>query len=302
VRIVGPKERTITHPASIREAQSELAITFCNKSAKMPLELIRATRANVVICADGAFVDELAHSGKTLVAVTNPRLSFMHVVQAFFAEPKARGRHPTAIIDPNARIHPDTYIGPFAYVGNCEIADGAVIHAHVCIHSGTRIGRNVVIHSGTVIGGDGFGYERNEDGELEKFPHIGGVIIEDEVEIGANTCIDRGTLGDTIIRKGTKIDNLVHIAHNVTVGRHTAIIAHAMIGGSAHIGDHAWIAPCACIRDTISVGDRAMVGLGALVVKDVPDDTAVMGAPARPVEEYKRILKAIEQAAGTSVP
>ena len=302
MRIVGPEERTVTHPASIREAQDELAITFCSKSAKTPLELIRSTNANVVICADGRFVDELAHSGKTLVAVKNPRLSFIHVVQAFFAEPKLRGRHPTATIDPNARIHPDTYIGPFAYIGNCEIAEGATIHSHVSVHSGTRIGRNVVIHSGTVIGADGFGYERNEEGKLEKFPHMGGVIIEDDVEIGANTCIDRGTMGNTIIRKGSKIDNLVHIAHNVTVGRNTAIIAHAMIGGSARIGDFAWIAPCACIRDTVSVGDRAMVGLGAVVVKDVPDDTTVMGVPARPAEEYKRILKAIRQSAGTGAP
>jgi UDP-3-O-[3-hydroxymyristoyl] glucosamine N-acyltransferase len=156
----------------------------------------------------------------------------------------------------------------------------------------------VIIHAGTVIGADGFGYERNDGGELEKFPHLGHVVLEDNVEVGSNTCIDRGTLGDTIIREGAKIDNLVHIAHNVVVGRHAVVIAHAMIGGSTRIGDYAWVAPCACVRDVVSIGDRAMIGLGAVVVRDVPDGATVMGIPARPVDEYKKILEASKRAAG----
>lgn len=146
-----------------------------------------------------------------------------------------------------------------------------------------------------MIGADGFGYQRNESGELEKFPHLGGVVIEDNVEIGSNTCIDRGTLGDTIIREGSKIDNLVHIAHNVIVGRHAIVIAHSMVGGSVRIGDYAWVSPSACLRDVISIGDRSTVGLGAVVVKDVPDGGTVMGTPARPAEEYKAYLKALEK-------
>jgi UDP-3-O-[3-hydroxymyristoyl] glucosamine N-acyltransferase len=145
--------------------------------------------------------------------------------------------------------------------------------------------KNIIVHATAVIGADGFGYERNEKGELEKFPSIGGVIIEDNVEIGACTCIDRGTLGDTIIREGCKIDNLVHIAHNVEIGKHSIIVAHATICGSAQIGEYCWIGPHAVIRDKVTVGNRVMVGMGAVVTKDVPDGVTVMGVPAREVEK-----------------
>ena len=195
------------------------------------------------------------------------------------------------MISPSARIGQDVYIGPLCTVGEeVEIGAGAIIHAGVHIYDRVRIGCNVIIHSGTVIGSDGFGYERNEAGELVKFPHIGGVVIEDDVEIGANTCIDRGSLGDTTICRGARLDNLVHIAHNVRVGAHTAVIADAMIGGGTYIGDSAWIAPSVCLRDRITIGARAVVGLGALVTRDVPDGVTVLGAPAREISEQKRLL------------
>lgn len=295
VRIIGPIDRNITHPMSIHEAQSESAITFCNKVGPEALKLIRSTKAGVVLCKEDQSLDEVKNSAKTLIVVRDPRLSFIRLVNGLFTEGKPRGIHPTAIIDPGARVHPDVYIGPFTYLGKCEISEGTIIYGHVHIYSRTRIGRNVIIHAGTVIGADGFGYQRNESGELEKFPHLGGVVIEDNVEIGSNTCIDRGTLGDTIIREGSKIDNLVHIAHNVIVGRHAIVIAHSMVGGSVRIGDYAWVSPSACLRDVISIGNRSTVGLGAVVVKDVPDGGTVMGTPARPAEEYKAYLKALEK-------
>ena len=298
IRVVGRQEGTLTHAASIWDAQNEQAMTFCSKSGTQAADSIRSTKAGVVLCADDPLLDTLAHSGKTLVVVRDPRLSFLRLVAALFTEPGPRGIHPTAVIDSEAIIHPDVYIGPFATLGRCEIGQGTVIHAHVHIYSKTRIGREVVIHAGIVIGADGFGYQRNEAGEFEKFTHVGGVVIEDNVEIGANTCVDRGTLGDTIIRVGAKIDNLVHIAHNVVVGRHTAVIAHAMVGGSTRIGDHAWVAPSACLRDGISIGNSVTIGLAALVVSDVPDGAIVMGAPARPSNEYKRLISALKQLAG----
>ncbi len=141
-----------------------------------------------------------------------------------------------------------------------------------------------------MIGADGFGYERNEVGELEKFPHVGGVLIEDNVEIGANSCIDRGSLGDTRICQGARIDNLVHIAHNVYVGRHAVVIANAMVGGGTHIGDFAWVAPSACLRDRIKIGDKSLVGLASLVTKDVPNGETVLGCPARSLAKHKRLL------------
>lgn len=298
VTVVGPMERVVTYAAPIHEAQDELAITFSKRADAKSLELIRSTRAGVVLCPTEIPVGEFADTGKTLVAVAAPRLSFLRLVQAYFANPKPRGIHPTTVIDPQAKIEDDVYIGPFTYVGGeCEIGKGTVIYGHVHIYPNTQIGRNVIVHAGTVIGADGFGYHRNEDGELEKFPHIGGVIIGDNVEIGANTCIDRGALGNTIIHEGAKIDNLVHVAHNVVVGHHAAVIAHAMVGGSTQIGDQAWIAPCACLRNGISIGDGSVVGLGAVVVKDVADDMTVMGVPARPDGEYKAFLRKMKEMA-----
>jgi UDP-3-O-[3-hydroxymyristoyl] glucosamine N-acyltransferase len=286
-------DTSIEQAMSLGEA-GQNAVSFCGSTARDPQSLLASTHATLLI-VDQTFpidVNLLAKAGvQAVVRSPNARLDFVRVVERFFAKPMPRGIHATAVIDPEANIHPEVYIGPFTYVGKCEIGEGTVIYGHVHVYSKTRIGRNVIIHAGTVIGADGFGYQRNETGELEKFPHIGGVIIEDNVEIGSNTIIDRGTLGDTIIREGAKIDNLVHIAHNVVVGRHAAVIAHAMVGGSTRIGDYAWVAPSACLRDGISIGDRATVGLGALVVKDVPDDTTVMGAPARPIEEQKRLLR-----------
>ena len=291
INVIGPTERTITHPAPIHEAQNETAITFSTKADAKALDRIRTTRAGVVLCPNEQSVEALVDASKTLILVANPRLSFLRLVQALFAEPRLSGIHPTAVISPSAKIAPNVYVGPLCSIGEAEIGEGTVIHAGVHIYDGTRIGRNVVIHSGTVIGVDGFGYQRNEAGELEKFPHVGGVVIEEDVEIGSNTSIDQGALGDTIIREGAKINNLVHIAHNVVVGRHAAVNAHVSISGSIRIGDYAWIAPCACLRDGISIGARAIVGLGAVVTKDVPDDTTVMGAPARPADEFKEMLR-----------
>jgi UDP-3-O-[3-hydroxymyristoyl] glucosamine N-acyltransferase len=140
----------------------------------------------------------------------------------------------------------------------------------------------------------GFGYSRNEKGELEKFPHLGGVVIEDDVDIGSNTSIDRGTLGNTLIRQGAKIDNLVHIAHNVVVGKHAAVIAHAMIGGSTVIGDYGWVAPSAALMNGIAIGTYATVGLGAVVTKDIPADETWAGIPARPLKEFSAIQRALK--------
>jgi UDP-3-O-[3-hydroxymyristoyl] glucosamine N-acyltransferase len=290
IDVLGDRGRSVTHPAPITDARDVSAITFCNRTGEAAQRMIAATGAGVVICDDTA--PPYGWSGApTLVRVREPRLAFLRVVAEFFTRRPAVGVHPTAVVDAAAHVHAGASIGAFAVVGACEIGDGSRVGSHVHLADGTRVGRNVNIFPGTVVGADGFGYQRNETGEFEKFPHVGGVLIEDDVEIGANVCIDRGTLGDTIIRAGAKIDNFVHIAHNVVVGRHTAVIAHAMIGGSTRIGDYAWVAPCACVRDGLTVGDRAVIGLGAVVVKDVAAGETVMGAPAREAAEYKRLLQ-----------
>lgn len=286
--VIGPRRRRLASPAAINEARDARAFTFCGKTGPQAAALIRKTRAGVVFCRPEALTPDLKRSlrGKTLVITAGPRLTFLRVVKKFFGSPPPRGRHPTAVIELGARVHPDTYIGPFCYVASgCRIGQGTIIHGHVHVAAGTRIGRNVVIQAGTVIGMDGFGYQQNKKGEWEKFPHLGGVVIEDDVEIGSNTCIDRGTLGNTRICRGARIDNLVHVAHNVHIGRHSMVIAHAMLGGGSRIGDYVWVAPSAALREHIKIGRDALVGLGSVVVKDVPRQTLVMGVPARPVRK-----------------
>lgn len=155
------------------------------------------------------------------------------------------------------------------------------------------MGARCRVNSGTVIGADGFGYERNEHGELEKFPHLGGVLIGDDVEIGSNTSIDRGSLGNTVIGDRARIDNLVHVAHNVQIGEDAAVIALTMLGGSSKIGTQAWVAPGAVLMNQVKIGANGTVGLGAVVVKDVDDGQTVMGAPAQDSAEFKATRAAI---------
>ncbi|MDP9203657.1 MAG: UDP-3-O-(3-hydroxymyristoyl)glucosamine N-acyltransferase [Gemmatimonadota bacterium] len=295
--VIGSRDRSINHPSPIGMAEGD-AITFCTATGTRAAELLGSTHAGVVICSPEISATQLPQLRSTLITTDQPRLAFIRVVADLFANEAPRGVHPTAVIDSSVRLPSAIYVGPLTTIGpKCSIGNGTVIHGGVHIYSDTQIGANVTIHAGTVIGADGFGYQRNDDGRLEKFPHLGGVIIEDDVEIGANTCIDRGTLEPTLIREGAKIDNLVHIAHNVDVGRHAAVIAHAMVGGGTRIGDYGWVAPCACLRDGISIGAKATVGLGAVVTRDVPDRATVMGSPARDAAEYRATLEALKNLA-----
>ena len=177
--------------------------------------------AKVIICDHTMVCSAEILNEKFLIRVDNPKLAFIRVATALFTEKPLAGIHPSATVDKNAVIGENVYIGPNTIVGEAKIGNNTVISGNVYIGNKITIGNNVFINAGVVIGSEGFGYSRNNEGALEKFPHFGGVIIEDDVEIGANTCIDRGTLGNTIIKKGAKIDNLVHIAHNVIVGRNS---------------------------------------------------------------------------------
>jgi UDP-3-O-[3-hydroxymyristoyl] glucosamine N-acyltransferase len=289
-------EASIQGPGTI-DAAGPGHVAFCSAAAPRALERARATRAGLALL-DTALVEALG--GERLPATVvvrreRSRLDFAGVLAHFFAaSAPAPGIHPSAVIAPGAKIASSTAIGPLCTVADAvEIGAGCVLHAGVHLYSGVRLGGRVTVHSGTVIGADGFGYERDRTGALVRIPHVGGVVIEDDVEVGANTAIDRGAIEDTWIGRGARIDNLVHIAHNVRVGPGAAVIAHAMVAGSVKVGERAWIAPAACLRDGVEIGDDAVVGLGAVVTHDVPSGETVLGNPARELDEHRRLQAAL---------
>jgi UDP-3-O-[3-hydroxymyristoyl] glucosamine N-acyltransferase len=255
------------------------SLTFISHDRADKQDLLRNTAAEIIICDPE--LDISGHFEKYFIVVDDPRLTFAVVGSALFSAQPHQGIHPTAVVHPNAFIHKESWIGPFSYIGNSEIGTHSIVFGHCFIHDNVRIGSGVRIGAGCVIGGEGFGYLRNDDGAILNFPHVGGVVIEDNVEIGAHTCIDRGALDDTLIKEGAKIDNLVHIAHNVVVGSRSFIIANAVVCGSTAIGNEAWISPSAVLRDQIKVGSRSYIGMGAVVTKSVPDGEVWISEPAK---------------------
>ncbi len=252
-------------------------VTFCSVKKD---DIASAVKA-LTHCPASLIITDVRLEGKIspannqlIVFVANPRLSFIQVLNGQVE------RKPPTFLAPD-KIPSTTYVGPHVNIEEgVEIGKDCILTGNIYIHGQTKIGNGVLIKPGAVVGGAGFGYE-DYDGKRLHFPHIGGVIIEDNVDIGSCTCIDRGVLGNTILRAGCKIDNLVHIAHNVDIGKDAVVIANAMVAGSVKVGDCAWIAPSAVIRDGITVGENAIVGLGSVALKSVPDNAVVYGVPAK---------------------
>ncbi|MEZ0227698.1 MAG: DapH/DapD/GlmU-related protein [Planctomycetota bacterium] len=216
------------------------------------------------------------------VLVSRPRLAFAKAVTRFFATAAPPSIHPTASIAPTARIGAGVTIGAFSVVGDgAEIGDGTELRHHVVVGPRCRIGARCLVKSNTVIGEEGFGFDFEEDGTPVRIPHLGAAVIGDDVEIGALNTVARGTIGDTVVGRGVKTDDHVHIAHNVSVGENAILTACTEISGSAAIGRGAWLGPNCSIMDGIRIGDEAMIGLAAVVTKPVEPGMVVAGSPAR---------------------
>ncbi len=272
-RISGNTERSAAEIAKLLPGKLG-ALSFCKYEDANTAGMIWSSASSVIICS-AKLTLEPPLEGKTLIYVPKPRLAFSKTANKFFMK---------GITVCAAKIALTTKIGPNCiFSGDIEIGDNSILYGNVSIFGNVKIGKNVIINAGAVIGAEGFGYEPDEDGTLVQFPQIGGVIIEDNVEIGANTCIDRGALGDTIIREGAKIDNMVHVAHNVVIGKNCRIICLVGIGGSVEIGDGSFVGISASIKNQKKIGKNVVVGMGAVVTKDVPDNATIIGNPARPM-------------------
>lgn len=250
------------------------------------IDAVEIVLNRTIICSPAAAASGRLGNGR-LVIVDNPRQAFRKILEQFDADDTAKSYiSPTAIIDASAKIGTNCSIGAHAVIeAGVVIGDDCSIGHNTVLLRRTMLGARVKIGNNCTIGGVGFGYEKDDDGEFVVMPHLGNVVIEDRVEIGNNTCIDRAVMGSTLLRKNAKIDNLVHLSHGCDIGRNALIIANAMIAGSVKIGDNTWVAPSVSILNQKTVGSNVMVGLAAVVLKDVPDDDVVVGNPAKSIKK-----------------
>ena len=303
--LVGDRSVTITGVAGIKEAQKG-DITFLANAKYLPF--LEETQASAIITSK-----EVHSSGKTLVRTVNPSLAFTRVLSIFSDSKPERpeGVHPSAVLHKTARLGGRVSIGPHVviekdvvigdntvieagvFIGEaCALGADVWIYPNVTIREATQIHDRVMIHSGTVIGSDGFGYE-TVDGSRIKIPHTGWVLIEEDVEIGANVCVDRGRFSKTWIQKGAKIDNLVQIAHNVVIGPNCLVVSQCGISGSSELGKNVVLAGQVGLVGHITLGDNTIVGARSGVSKSFPMGSVLLGEPARPIAEQKKILAVI---------
>jgi len=282
-KIVGPTIGSVLEVESFNpENDSHTVISWLSEKNK---EQAYFVKAGIVICPDTVEIARLPENA-TFLLFTNPREAFRLLVLHFFVKDKNRGGiSSTAVIGKNVKLGTNVSIGNYTVIeDNVIIGANVTILHNNSILSDTVIGNNVLIGCNNTIGGIGFGYEKDSDNQYQAIPHIGNVLIEDFVEIGNNTCIDRAVLGSTKICRNAKVDNLVHIAHGCVIGDNSLVIAHAMIGGSSIIGKNVWVAPNSAIINKVSIGDDTVIGMGAVVLSSVPELSVVVGNPAKPLK------------------
>jgi UDP-3-O-[3-hydroxymyristoyl] glucosamine N-acyltransferase len=325
-QIEGNPSATVSGFAKIEEAQITDLAFLANPKYE---EFLYSTAAGIIIIGEALQLKKEVNS--TLIRVKDAYSSFAQLMQFYqqMKEKSLTGIQEPVYIHPTATIGKDVFIGAFAYIGeNAVIGDGAKIYPQVFIGNNAsigqhttlnpgvkiyhdcKIGMHVTIHAGTVVGSDGFGFAPQQNGTYNKVPQLGNVVVEDHVEIGSNTCIDRATMGSTIIRKGTKLDNLLQIAHNVEVGENSVIAAQTGVSGSTKIGRNVMIAGQVGVAGHISIADGTKVGGQSGLTKSIlTENTSVDGTPAfdykeslrskavfKRLPEMERKIKELEQA------
>tara|TARA_R110002096_G_scaffold192564_2_gene374228 strand:+ start:58991 stop:60013 length:1023 start_codon:yes stop_codon:yes gene_type:complete len=301
-KVEGNPEITVNNLSKIEEGNPG-TLSFLANPQYAPF--IYQTKASIVIVADDFVAEEKIDS--TLIRVENPYQSFAKLLELYNQlKHNKQGIDKEARISESAQIGENCYIGAFCYIGenvklgdNCKIypgsfiGDNSQIGENALFFSGTKVysdcilGKNITLHSGVVIGGDGFGFAPNNN-SYDKVAQIGNVIIEDHVEIGANTTIDRATLGSTIIRKGVKLDNLIQIAHNVEIGENTVIAAQSGVAGSTKIGSNCMIGGQVGIIGHLNIGNNVKIAAQSGVASNIKDDAIIQGSPAFAIGDYKK--------------
>ncbi|MBV8856905.1 MAG: UDP-3-O-(3-hydroxymyristoyl)glucosamine N-acyltransferase [Acidobacteria bacterium] len=275
-----------------------------------------ACRASCVIVPEGA-AGKLEGFGGAVVEAARPKLAFALAAEVLHPPRRMEGHvHPTAAVAEGAQLGEGVYVGAGASVGegarlgsgtqvhsNCVVGRGVnvgrdcVLRPNVVLYEGVTLGDRVVLHAGVVVGADGFGYVRDAEGVYHKFPQVGAVVIEDDVEVGANSCIDRGALGTTRVGRGSKIDNLVQVGHNVQIGPHCILVGQTGLAGSCRLGTGVVLGGQTAVRDHVRIGDGAMAAARSAIAEDVDPNTIVSGMPALPHRQSLR-----EQAALRRLP
>ena len=301
--IVGDPKAAVHTVSSIEEGKAGSLAYLTNLKYEPHLY---TTEASIVL-VDRSF-EPSAPVAATLVKVDNAAECVVRLLAMYAAsKPRRKGISPRASVAETATVEGESYVGDFAvveegarigadcqiypqvYIGpNVEIGAGTTLYAGVKVYEGCRIGCNCIVHAGAVIGADGFGFMPNAAGGFDKIPQLGNVIIEDDVEIGANTCIDRAKTDSTIIRRGVKLDNLIQVGHNVQIGENTVSSAQTGIAGTSRVGRNCFLAGQVGIADHVTIGDRVKVGSKSGIDKNVPDDEIRFGYPALPGMQYHR--------------
>ena len=299
-RVEGDKDAKVSSFAKIEEGH-EGAISFL--SNKKYLHYIYETKSSVVLVDESLALERNVNC--TLIRVKSAYEAVAQLLQLYESmKPRKRGISDLAFIDPTAAIGEDCYIGPFAYDGpKCVIGDNSIIHPHAAlgdnvivgknteIHSNAviyhdcKVGNRCILHAGCVIGADGFGFAPSENG-YDKIPQIGIVTIEDDVEIGANTCVDRSTMGSTFIRNGVKLDNLVQIAHNTDIGANTVMSSQVGVAGSTKVGEWCMFGGQVGISGHITIGNKVMLGAQSGVPGSIKDGQQLIGTPPMEMRSY----------------
>ncbi len=285
-RVEGDEQAIVTTFMKIEEGQKG-ALSFLG-NAKY-IHYIYTTEASVVLVDENIKIDRPVMP--TIVWVKNAYESVARLLQMYEAmKTRKVGVDPLAFVAPTATIGEDTYVAPFAFVGeNVKIGSGCTIYPHVVIYHDCVIGNRVILHAGSVIGADGFGFAPTEKG-YDKIPQVGNVVIEDDVEIGANTCVDRSTMGSTFVRHGVKLDNLVQIAHNTDIGSNTVMSAQVGIAGSTKVGEWCMFAGQVGISGHITVGDHVVLGAKTGVFGSIESGKALIGVPPMTEFSYFKML------------